>query len=120
MEATAKTGLRAYIYRNGADCSNGGISGRCDAVTIIDDEIDAPFAPSDEAPAVRFERRKFGNRAANCFVPVDQPEGRVGPMFGGCYVGSSDSRFARLVGVYGAVPLHDRFETPAEYEVLSR
>jgi hypothetical protein len=47
-------------------------------------------------------------------------------MFGGNYAETSDGRFTEalreLTGAkfYGAVPIFDRYETPAEYEALSR
>lgn len=56
---------------------------------------------------------------------IDAPTGAVGPMMGGCYVAAPGSSFTeaveKLVGAnfYGAVALHDRFETTKEYDALS-
>lgn len=56
---------------------------------------------------------------------AERPANAAGPMFGGCYVATSDSRFSdeveRIVGgrFYGAVALHDRFETQELHEMLS-
>lgn len=50
-----------------------------------------------------------------------KPEGSLGPMFNGRYIAASDDRFTetveRITGhpFDGAVPLHDRYETPAQY-----
>jgi hypothetical protein len=53
QNATEK-GVRAYIYRwSLGDCSNGGISGRVDQVTVIDDEVGGSMEPTEYAPAVR-------------------------------------------------------------------
>lgn len=49
-----------------------------------------------------------------CLKPVNQPKGVVGPMSGGNKAYSSDSRCKRIYHI------HDRFETQAQYEALSR
>jgi hypothetical protein len=121
-------GLRADIYRGTlGDCSNGGISGRVDRVTIVN--AGGPFEPADDAPAVELRQGAF--RGIVIAVPVDEQSTErasreIGPMAGGCYVATSDSRFGelcrRITGTefYGAVPLHDRFETQELYDALSR
>jgi hypothetical protein len=69
-------------------------------------------------PAVEHENGQGG------WAALSDP-GSVGPMMGGCYVGASDGRFSEaveeIVGArfYGAVPLHDRFETTTEYAAFS-
>jgi len=116
-------GIRADIYRNGRGCfANGGLSDdpAIREVTIIDDAIDGPFEPTPEAPACRIVRREMFGKTVIHVEPIDQPTGKLGPMMGGCYVATSDSRFSRATGIYGAVALHDRFETQAEYDSLSR
>jgi hypothetical protein len=45
--------------------------------------------------------------------------GRVGPMMGGNYAATSDSRFSEATGQYGAIAIHDRYETPEQYISLS-
>lgn len=116
------SGIRASIYKDsGRDYSNGGVSSFTDEVTVILPE-GGPFEPTEAAPAVEFVRRTIGGRAAHYFRPVEGPEGHermVGPMAGGTYLGSSDSRFSDLTGMYGAVPFHDRYETTEQYRALS-
>lgn len=52
--------------------------------------------------------------------PVNQPANTAGPMMGGNYV-VLPSRVAQAIGRSGvAIPLHDRFETWADYDRLSR
>lgn len=115
-------GLRADIYRNSAypdgDTSNGGISSRVNQVTIIDGRINGPSEPSDEAPAVRIVERMLGGEPYYHLEPYDRPEGKLGPMMGGTYVATPDSRLRRIAPS-GVLPLHDRFETPDEYRSYS-
>lgn len=118
-------------------CSNGGITdqilvehvtlveicGRAmnlmelpDLVLISAAIRDGMHAPDPSAPAVRLLK---GNMPANPrgrfkIVPVEphpRQEGGVGPMMGGSYVDCP---------ALGLVALHDRWETPAQYEALSR
>lgn len=124
-------GLPAQIYKhNGQSYSNGGLSERVDEVTIVN--IDGPFEPTDKAPAVLLVRGNLPNTAK--IVPASKlgetwfqlcPEKLVGPMSGGTFVSTSDSRLSeavrKLTGSYSSiVPLHDRFETVELYNTLSR
>ena len=73
-------------------------------------------AVTPDALAAELSRNPFGNPI---LVPVDQPGG-AGPMMGGTYAATSDSRFGKATGVYGAIPIHDRFESWELYERMSR
>lgn len=123
-------GLRADIVKSRyGDCSNGGISGRASQVTIVN--IDGPFDPSDDAPAVMLIEGHGANGGTVRIVPCDHVHGdvwiehgephSVGPMMGGTYIATSDSRFTRAVEAltgarfYGAVAFHDRYETVKQY-----
>ena len=114
-------GIVADILRDGrlGDCSNGGISGRGAAVTIID--IPGPFEPTPERPAVRLVRCQHAGVQYIHAEPVEPVEsGHIGYMSGGTFVHSHDSRFDKAVGAGGRpVSLHDRTETPTEYAALS-
>lgn len=102
-------GMIAYIYKNGTDCSNNGISSKYDQVVITN--VPGPFEPSDEYPAVKLVK---GYRNTVKIVPEGVNESSV--MFGGSYISTSDSRFSRAVeniigaDFYGAVAFHDRIE----------
>ena len=103
-------GLHADIYESKAygNSSNNGISARFKAVTIVN--IDGPFEPSDDAPAVELKWR--GDYPY--LVLAEKPAGAgVGPMAGGAFVYSSDSRFRRVSP--GPVSLHDRYESASDY-----
>jgi hypothetical protein len=125
-------GLLASIYRSGrGDFSNGGISGQAERVCIVN--IAGPFTPDEDTPAVMLVPGNLrGTVKAVPAVPIGDgyvpmaPADMIGPMDGGTYVATSDSRFgdkiAELCGVrfYGAVALHDRYETQAQYDALTR
>lgn len=115
------------------DSSNGGISSEFTEVYVLIGDgglgeapglIDKPLVRITKGPlgTVRAERADIAGNV----VTYGGSEKTVGPMFGGCYIATSDSRFSREVErvlgspFYGAVALHDRWETPAQYEALSR
>lgn len=136
-------GLLANIYKHGgASYANGGLSGEHDDVCIVN--VPGPFEPSETHPAVALVP---GNVAgAVKVIPVVDvgpvgpaqgklgrhevavngrlwrlaaPRGCAGPMMGGCYVGTSDSRLGETIAEMGGsrwggpVSLHDRFEGAA-------
>lgn len=113
-DSTGPKGITALIYRDdlGTDFSNRGISARVMEVTVIGEGIDPVFEATQERPAVRLVKNKrFHDETVIHAVPVT-PAGDPEPwyMFGGTFIFSSDSRFRRAAGHYGAVPLHDRRE----------
>jgi len=116
-------GLHVTILReaDGDDCSNGGLSAFASSLTITN--IDGPFEPSAGAPAAML---KQGPRDTVIIVPAVKPGGMIGPMAGGAYVASSDSRFSEALRRLGqtnshvAIPIHDRFESQDMYDQLTR
>jgi len=103
-------GMLASIYRSDlGDCSMKGVSSRATKVCVVN--VDGPFEPSADAPAVRLVKRRYGNVVA---IPVGLEDGQV--MFGGTYVETSDSRFDEAVRNLSGydfgfpVALHDRVE----------
>lgn len=99
-------GLHADIYESKSigNCSNNGVSSRFKTVTIIN--MDGPFDPSDNAPAVLLQ----WNGDYPYLIPVG-PEANVrgvGPMAGGAFAYSSDSRFRRVCP--NPISIHDRYE----------
>lgn len=120
-------GLTLHIYKSGlGDCSNGGISGRCDEVVCVN--AVGPDEPDENRPPVLLIPGALMG-TARCVPAYQDAKGRyvygsvdlIGPMMGGCYVSTSDSRFSEkveeIVGgrFYGAVALHDRYETAKQY-----
>ncbi len=121
-------GLLAGIYecKSIGNCSNGGISAEHVRVCVVNAE--GPFEPHETSPGVRVIQHPAGRKYGLIAVPIDlPPEAKsVGPMAGGTHIGTSDSRMSALLrslgssDPYGLISLHDRFETPAENELLSR
>jgi hypothetical protein len=118
-------GLTVSIYKSEPNCSAGGVSSYCDRLTIVGtvdrrtnpgnktvvalDKDSQVFEPRPDAPAAVLVRRApMGGREIVHVEPLDLPEGHC--MNGGDYVATSDSRFSKLIGFYGAVALHDRVE----------
>lgn len=103
-------GLIAEIYKpNYGDCSANGVSARHSKVCIVN--VEGPFAPGPDAPAVKLVKRKHGN-----VVCIPEEVAGEWTMFGGCFVHSSDSRFNEAVEKLAdydfgfPVALHDRVE----------
>lgn len=119
-------GLTLEVFRGRFEATNGGLSSGVTEITVVGlGKGSEMFAPDSRAPAFRLESHVPG-----CLrlVPVDDPRAGncAGPMFGGNYAATSDSRFSkvceRLLGhrFYGAVAIHDRYESWKDYEALSR
>lgn len=110
-------GIMVSVFRaEGKDCTLGGVSSKHDKLTVVN--VDGPFEPDVDAPAVRLENHVHGSLR---LVPVekhlsdkDEYVCRIVPIMGGNYAATSDSRFndacRRLLGFpfYGAVAIHDR------------
>ena len=122
-------GLTVSILRDSdlGDCSNGGVSGRVNKLTMIN--VEGPFEPSDNAPAAKLVEGNLGG--AKVIPCIDHPtimmgdmSKLIGPMMGGTYVATSDSRFSNKLEEMGvsmgvAIPFHDRYETTEQYRALS-
>ena len=132
-----RKGMWLEVYRSatGADCTNGGISSRVTRVTVTGvlfmgratrgwSELPAEmqvFEPKPEAPEVVLVVRTHAHGRWLHLEPAEgAPAGTVGLMMGGNFAGSSDSRWAELTGGVDLVAIHDRSETPAQYDALSR
>lgn len=115
--------LNCEVFRcNLGDCSNGGASSKYGSLILWDENV-----PEDEIIAFckeknenlerhfRIEKRsamsmRFGMTCTRVLpVPVKK-SGFRGPMFGGNFVYSSDSRFTDLTGDCVPVAIHDRYE----------
>jgi hypothetical protein len=112
--------LRSAKY---GDSTNGGVTSTHDSFVVVDSQIAGIFEPTNDMPALKLVRRTFGQSQesqtyihAEPLAPV--PSNCVGYMFGGNFIYSCDSRF-REVNQY-PIPVHDRIETAAQYDRLSR
>lgn len=105
-----------YVDKNDVSslCSNMGISSRVKNVVLVGNGIPQIFSPNAETPAVYLKRNICGGEYIHA-EPVEQPKGMIGPMAGGAFIYSHDSRFP----VRYPISLHDRFDTQKEYDALS-
>lgn len=128
MTATTTTHVQPIVrnvevLRGKYTSANGGVSEHYDSVTVYPQGT----FPSEVERVTDAVTLEYGNLAGTVIaVPLNQPEGQCGPMASGAYIATSDSRFREAVEkmlghrFYGAIPLHDRFETWAQYDALSR
>lgn len=114
--------ISVFTDRKIGTCANGGVSESFDELLLVCEEgfinIDEDNPP--ENLVVLVKRELFGGPCHYIRPYKDCPSNEVGYMFGGSFAHTSDSRFSRMVGIYGAVPIHDRTETQKQYDMYSR
>jgi len=110
------------VLSPGYDCTNGGVSGGGQKRLALYRADAKPETIANVEPAVKVSTNALGQPI---IVPFHGgPVGAIGPMFGGNYA-TGDSRLGqeieRVTGrrFYGALCIHDRFETPALYRSLT-
>jgi hypothetical protein len=116
-------GLIVEVYRGarGHDCTNHGISSRYDELCLMN--VDGPFEPNELNVAPAWLDSHYPGCAR--IIPAIKKNGvwvpyPESPMYGGNVACTSDSRFSEAVekllghNWYGAVKIHDRFETEQE------
>lgn len=124
------TGLLVHVFhdkfRNGGPRPELGLHGLdsalFDSFVLIDDHhlVGAgelgPFLPNAKTPALYL---RPGNLRDGSFraVPANPPgiANLIGPMFGGAFVYTSDSRFPKSGGTHSPIPVHDRWESDELY-----
>lgn len=118
--------MRVNILKPNYDASNGGLSAQYDDAIVISVDGKLTNAHSFGPNAVRVVRWGNGWIAVPdiCIIhgEVGHPDDLIGPMSGGAYIavtGSPDDAWRERIPYGFAVALHDRYETAAEYAVLS-
>ena len=124
-------GLGVNVFKDGKDCTNGGLSSTEGTYYIFG--LGLPL----EGHMSHAEVERLGYRTiwlgTSCGSPVAKadptPEqisraggdasNLCGPMMGGNFVSTSDSRLSNATGMHAAIPLHDRYETREQSEALS-
>lgn len=104
------TGLKRRVYLDRTAAEGVGAT----TATLLG--VGGPFEPCDRHPTLIVQRRGDYVYAVPCDaegVPLKRL-GHVGPMMGGNFVYTSDSRFRNGVCEY-PIPVHDRFETREDY-----
>lgn len=97
--------------------SNGGLSSTVTRVTLVGQGVARIFRPTTDAPPV--EIGEAGGRLHARPLQELWPADAVGPMFGGSFIYTSDSRFRDITRDGRPLHLHDRFETSEQYRLLS-
>jgi len=106
------------VYRENSnyDCTNGGISSRYNELLLLCDdgfkEVDLDNPPENLVKIV--ERQLWGKTYLH-IEPYARPE-HIGWMYGGNIACTSDSRFPSQY----PLRIHDRQETQAQYDMLSK
>lgn len=114
-----KKGMLVFVYRHGSDCTAGGITSKLDQIVLVGPGIEGPFEVKEGEPYLELQRKNVNGEYLYAVPRNDGDKSSlVGPMFGGNFVYSSDSRFRRVC-VY-PLPVHDRWETQACYDAMSR
>jgi len=101
-----RKGIGVYVYKTGGlDTSCGGVSATHDRLLLVGPGVPEILEEHPSVPTVELLPANIGDGFR--VVPVDQPGG-AGPMFGGAFVWSTDSRFRNLSEQ--PIALHDRWE----------
>lgn len=133
-------GMIVSVYRDADstyDCSNGGLSSLFTRLTVVN--VEGPFDPTADRPAVMLvpgnlpgtvklvPAENVGTDEEPFYIPLPTNTAEyAGPMFGGNFAATSDSRWFRAIEKLtggrgsGAIDIHDRVESWAVNERLSR
>ena len=107
----SKSGLLVFVYRNGSDCTNKGISSKFDKIVLVMPQ-GGPFKVSEGEPYLVLNPREDLSRTLGKDCTVAEPgfdhrmDAEHHIMFGGNFIYSSDSRFPKD----HPIPIHDRFD----------
>lgn len=110
------------VYKHGKyDCTNGGISSKYNELLVMcpDGHVKVDLENPPENLVIVVKRFLFGKTIY--YIEPYKIAKHIGWMSGGNFAFSCDSRFSRLIdGNHYAISIHDRQETQAEYDVLSK
>ncbi len=112
-------GMRGQIIYSPYSSPNGGLSQKAQQVTIVGPDIPAVDPVASNAPAVIVAETMPGYTVLR---PAEDPApDRTSYMASGNYVAPAVNGIAwrGVFGHYGAIPLHDRTESWAEYQQMS-
>lgn len=135
-------GLLLSVYKNADsnyDCTNGGVTATATRLTLVGIKKGGKilpltkrmqvFQPNESAPAVILCESALPGMYGPHLEPLEYADSHntreyAGPMMGGNYAASCDSRWSELGELFGhgrisAVPVHDRVESWKLYQQLS-
>lgn len=122
--------LYVSVFRDAdltSDCTNNGISARHNRIRVFWDctrEQAIKYCSENNIDTddcgILIERNLWGEEHPY-IEPLIKPKGKIGGMFGGNFVYTSNGIFYSPLrsGCQVAIPIHDRYETQAEYNALS-
>lgn len=117
-----------WVYRDALrDCTNGGVTSRHDEMTFFwncsREEAKAYCDEKgiDKDSCLILIKRNLWGEDHSYAEPLIKPKNKIGGMFGGNFIFTSDDNFYKLHGLTSGSPIsvHDRFETQKEYDSLS-
>ena len=115
-------GLNVQVLYNNTyrKCANGGITERHETVWVVANPKSDVYNMLPTIPGTARNLVVADERGGVIHLrPFEQPSGMCGPMMGGSYAHTPDSRWRTIVGVDYPVAVHDRFETEERMRVLS-
>lgn len=108
--------IHVYVFRSDlGDCTMNGVSSKARSL-----DLHAEGNPDGAEDGLVVVTRMIAGREYVHAEPIRQPKGLVGPMAGGNFVYTSDSRYSEVTGVQYPISVHDRFETQEQYDALTR
>ncbi len=121
----------SILRRAGTDCTNHGLSSRIEHTRLFSDCTEQEALAyckehgwnPNEVLIMDSCRYPAGREYLSCH-PLVKKEGLIGPMMGGNYVCTCglDSNYPKFTGleVNVPIPIHDRYETQEQYNILSQ
>lgn len=105
----------AHVLRMVSDCTNGGVSSKRWIFKLITEEEETTLQTDKPEEYLVLVKRELWGKKAWYLRPLKilHQKGYLSPMHGGNYA-TIDYDLSRL-----PLPIHDRFETQREYDILS-
>jgi len=107
-------GQKAQILKSEYESTNGGISSKYTHLILTGENVCTNYTgdENNENVVKLVKRHLFGSDYYHA-EPIKKEHGLIGPMFGGNYLAAVGSMFANLKY---PIPIHDRYETPQQYQ----
>lgn len=105
-------GMLAFVYRNGEDCTNGGISAKFDKVVLVGCGLPEIFEPREDLPAL-YVKEHMGD-----FIAEPELNSKSNYSAGGNFAYTCDSRFREALGGH-PIRIHDRKWTEFDYKHMN-
>lgn len=105
----------AHILRMETDCTNGGVSSKRWIFKLITEEEETTLQTDKPEEYLVLVKRELWGKPYWYLRPLNtlKPKGSIGPMHGGNYATINYELCEQ------PLPIHDRFERPEQYRVLS-